>query len=95
MWRGTLRRARRKCGLQWKEGQIDLSVQDDGTGFDAERVRGLGLLGMEERVHHLGGVFSIDSQPGRGTLLRITLPVAELAADVMDENNPDIVSRRS
>lgn len=81
--------------LQWKEGEIDLTVQDDGTGFDAERVRGLGLLGMEERVHHLGGAFAVDSHAGRGTLLRIHLPVADLAADVMHETNPNPVSRRS
>lgn len=37
------------------DGEIDMSVRDDGTGFDSEKVRGLGLLGMEERVHHLGG----------------------------------------
>jgi signal transduction histidine kinase len=81
--------------LERESGQINLTVQDDGTGFDAERVRGLGLLGMEERVHHLGGVFSIDSQPGRGTILKIKLPVAELATDVIDETNSDPISRRS
>ncbi len=53
-----------------------MTVQDDGSGFDPERVRGLGLLGMEERVRHLGGTFQIDSRPGRGTLLRVTLPLA-------------------
>lgn len=79
--------------LQWEDGQINLTVQDDGTGFDAERVRGLGLLGMEERAHHLGGVFTIDSQPGRGTVLRIKLPVAVLAPDVTYETNPHPVSR--
>jgi signal transduction histidine kinase len=81
--------------LQREDGQIDLTVQDDGTGFDAERVRGLGLLGMEERVNHLGGVFTIDSQPGRGTVLSINLPVAELAPDVTYETNPHPVGRRS
>jgi signal transduction histidine kinase len=84
--------------LQWENERINLIVQDDGTGFDAERVRGLGLLGMEERVHHLGGVFTVDSHPGRGTLLTIQLPVAELSAEVRDtkyETNPHPVSRRS
>ena len=81
--------------LQRSERGIELTVQDNGTGFDAERVRGLGLLGMEERVHHLGGVFKIDSQPGRGTLLTIRLPIADLAAGVTHETNPDTVSRRS
>ena len=56
-------------------GRIQLSVKDDGTGFDTRRVRGLGLLGMEERVRHLGGGFVIDSKPGRGTLLTVELPV--------------------
>jgi len=63
----------------WQEaGQILLTVQDDGSGFDPQRVRGLGLLGMEERARHLGGAFQIDSRPGRGTLLRVTLPLAEI-----------------
>jgi len=81
--------------LQRSDQQIDLSVHDDGTGFDAERVRGLGLLGMEERVHHLGGSFNIDSQPGRGTQLRIKLPLVDLASDVTNELNTDTVGRRS
>jgi signal transduction histidine kinase len=62
------------------DGQILLTVQDDGSGFDPERVRGLGLLGMEERARHLGGSFQIDSQPGRGTLLRVTLPRRDVVA---------------
>jgi signal transduction histidine kinase len=65
-----------RISLQHVTSEIELVVQDDGTGFDAQRVRGLGLLGMEERVHHLGGTFGIDSQPGRGTLLKIMLPLA-------------------
>jgi signal transduction histidine kinase len=61
-----------------RQGKILLSVQDDGSGFDPQRVRGLGLLGMEERVRHLGGSFEIDSHPGCGTLLRVSLPLAEI-----------------
>ncbi len=81
--------------LQWEEGRIDLTVQDDGTGFDADRIKGLGLLGMEERVHHLGGIFAIDSQPGRGTAVKVQLPVAQLKNEVEYETNSDPVSRRS
>jgi signal transduction histidine kinase len=81
--------------VQRSDCGIDLTVQDDGTGFDAERVRGLGLLGMEERVRHLGGIFIIDSHPGRGTLLRINLPIADLASEAIHETNPDTVGRRS
>jgi signal transduction histidine kinase len=64
--------------VRQEAGQILLSVQDDGSGFDPARIRGLGLLGMEERVRHLGGVFHIDSRPGRGTLLRVALPLAAI-----------------
>jgi two-component system, NarL family, response regulator NreC len=44
-----------------------LSVLDDGQGFDSTHTRGLGLLGMEERVTHLGGRFQLQSEPGHGT----------------------------
>ena len=53
---------------------VSVLIQDDGHGFRPEMERGLGLVGMEERVTHLGGTFRVDSQLGRGTLLAITLP---------------------
>lgn len=56
--------------------KIFLSVEDDGHGFDAGRVRGLGLVGMEERVTHLGGAFEVRSRPGTGTKVAVELPVA-------------------
>ena len=63
--------------------RIRLSVQDDGRGFDCTHVRGLGLLGMEERVTHLGGRFHLQSEPGRGTRLQIEIPLAAQAAEAM------------
>ena len=56
---------------------IHVMIQDDGRGFKPEIERGLGLLGIEERVTNLGGALQIDSQPGRGTLLAIALPIEE------------------
>jgi signal transduction histidine kinase len=56
-------------------GRILVCVSDDGRGFDPQRVRGLGILGMEERVRRLGGVFTIDSMPGRGTTLKAEFPL--------------------
>ena len=56
--------------------QIVLTVEDDGHGFDARRVRGLGLVGMEERVHHLGGELRVKSRPGAGTTIAVMLPLA-------------------
>src|SRR5437762_11679761 len=54
---------------------ITVLIQDDGRGFRPEVERGLGLVGMQERVTHLGGSFRIDSHLGRGTLLAIALPL--------------------
>ncbi len=53
-----------------------LTIQDDGCGFDTNE-RGLGLLGIQERIANLGGAFKIDSQPGGGTLLAASLPLQE------------------
>ena len=55
--------------------KILVCVSDDGHGFDPQRVRGLGILGMEERVRHLGGLFTIDSKPGSGTTLKAEFPL--------------------
>jgi signal transduction histidine kinase len=65
-----------KVVVEQQPSRILLTVEDDGRGFDARRVRGLGLVGMEERVHHLGGAFEIDSRPGAGTKLSVELPLA-------------------
>jgi signal transduction histidine kinase len=56
---------------------LSVMVQDDGIGFEPRREKGLGLLGMEERVARLGGAFSIESQPGHGTVLSIHFPLAK------------------
>ena len=58
--------------------KILVCVFDDGRGFDPQRVRGLGILGMEERVRRLGGMFTIDSKPGGGTTLKAEFPLFPL-----------------
>jgi signal transduction histidine kinase len=55
---------------------LSVTVQDDGIGFDPAREKGMGLLGMEERVERLGGQFSIESKSGKGTVLSIHFPLA-------------------
>lgn len=67
-----------KCAtvsVRQEGGSIFLSVEDDGSGFDAAKMRGLGILGMEERVRQLGGQFEIRSAPGKGTELHARLPI--------------------
>jgi signal transduction histidine kinase len=64
--------------LEDSNGQVALTVEDDGVGFDAHAgvVYGLGLLGLTERVRELSGNIAIESQPGKGTKLAVTLPVS-------------------
>lgn len=61
---------------------LSVSVQDDGVGFDPAHNKGLGLLGMMERVSVLGGRFHIESQPGRGTIVSTYFPLEK------DQNKP-------
>ena len=66
-----------KITVDQEPGHLELSVEDDGKGFDAREERGMGLLGMQERVSYLGGSLTVDSAPGRGTVLRVALPLAQ------------------
>ncbi|HEU4886237.1 MAG TPA: sensor histidine kinase [Thermoanaerobaculia bacterium] len=54
---------------------LELLVSDDGAGIDPARTRGVGLLGIEERVRELHGAFRIASREPHGTELHVTLPV--------------------
>ncbi len=63
--------------LRRKEDQLLLEIHDDGHGFAPEREKGVGLLGMEERVKHLHGSFHVESIPGEGTSIRAELPLSE------------------
>jgi signal transduction histidine kinase len=61
--------------VRQERDQLSLRIEDDGRGFDHRRVRGLGLVGMSERVAHLRGKCEIESAPSRGTSIRIELPL--------------------
>lgn len=61
--------------VQQQRDRLLLSIHDDGQGFDVVHTKGLGLLGIQERVTRLGGTFHIDSQLGGGTTLSAELPV--------------------
>ncbi len=56
------------------EGNLQLTIEDNGRGFVPGRDKGLGILGMEERVRHLNGALSIRSEPGAGTAVQVILP---------------------
>ena len=57
------------------ETTIELTIRDDGAGFDPERkTDGFGVLGMRERAELLHGTLEVDSSPGEGTVVRASLP---------------------
>jgi signal transduction histidine kinase len=62
--------------MQGNKESVCLSIRDDGLGFDTRCARGLGLIGIEERVKELGGSLAVRSWPNRGTLLRVEIPLA-------------------
>jgi signal transduction histidine kinase len=66
--------------VEQRPDRLLLSIQDDGKGFQPLQEKGMGLIGMQERVSHLGGSFAVNSEPGHGAELKITLPLAESAA---------------
>jgi len=57
-------------------GRLTLQVADDGCGFELDRVddeHHFGLKGMRERAEMIGGVLTVESQPGRGTKIQLVV----------------------
>ena len=63
--------------LQGRATALSLTIADNGVGFDVDEAmgRGLGLISMSERVDAVGGTLEIESKPGAGTRLAVTVPV--------------------
>jgi signal transduction histidine kinase len=67
--------------LRLQDGTLVVLVEDNGTGFqptealDRRDGHGAGLLGMQERAALIGGTLRVDSGPGRGTRVRLTVPL--------------------
>lgn len=68
-----------KVTVRQSEKSIRVEVTDDGRGFQPEHTRGMGILGMEERVRRLGGTLSIESSPGHGASVIAELPLPHAA----------------
>lgn len=71
--------SRARITLTRSDGHVVAEVEDDGRGFDLEGPvealnGGLGLVGMKERAHIVGGKLEIDTEPGRGTRVRVRIP---------------------
>jgi signal transduction histidine kinase len=58
-----------------ERNSVVVEIIDDGKGFQPERTRGMGILGMEERVRQLLGELVLRSTPGKGTTVHAELPI--------------------
>ncbi len=68
-----------------RDHSLRVSIRDDGTGFDpAAATDGFGLVGMRERVELLGGELTIESAPGSGTRIAVSLPAVH-----RDQESPE------
>jgi signal transduction histidine kinase len=73
--------ARVSVTLERAGAQLELTVADDGVGFDSEeQLAGMGLYSMRDRIGAVGGEVSIASRPGAGTTVRVFVPVPADAA---------------
>jgi two-component system sensor histidine kinase DegS len=68
--------------VEFDEGRVRIMVEDDGQGFELPGRTGdlattgkLGLIGMHERAHLLGGTLTVRSEPGKGTTVTVDVPV--------------------
>ena len=59
------------------ERELALSVHDDGRGIDPAAPAGFGLRGMQERVQGLGGSCKVETASGRGTCIRVVIPLRD------------------
>ncbi len=76
--------------LTYSHPSVIFIIKDDGVGFEQTAMPslagpgrgGIGLIGMRERVASVGGVIDIRSSPGKGTVIRAELPVAQASDEV-------------
>jgi signal transduction histidine kinase len=72
--------------LHSAEQALHIEIRDDGQGFDTAIVRaGMGLTNLHERAQELHGRVEVSSQPGRGTTVRISLPLLEALRNPTEE----------
>ena len=68
--------------LVFQPQEITMRIEDSGTGFNPVQSfappRGWGLAGMRERVESVGGQLSIESEPGKGTIVEVAVPVFDI-----------------
>ncbi|KKK97906.1 hypothetical protein LCGC14_2648070, partial [marine sediment metagenome] len=83
--------------LEVSNSRLHAVVEDDGQGFDLAEIqrnesdgRGMGLLGMQERMQLLGGTLHIETTLGQGTQVCMDLPIDPLPAEGLTEAGGDV-----
>jgi two-component system sensor histidine kinase UhpB len=85
--------------LSFNENCLKLTIKDDGRGFDPSQAlspdstqerTAWGLLGIQERVAIVGGACFIISEPGKGTVIHVSVPASYREVDTHGQNTPDI-----
>ena len=78
--------------LKRRGDNLHLEIEDDGVGFNVEQVQAnyekrgsLGMVNLYERAELVNGILKIDSQPGRGTRILVTIPVTIEAAEKLHQ----------
>ena len=69
--------------ITYSEDWLNLTVEDDGKGFDPNNVaedKGMGLKSIAFRTQYIGGEYEIDSRPEMGTLVSINVPLKSLVS---------------
>jgi signal transduction histidine kinase len=83
-----------RIALEVRKHQVTMEIADDGVGFatstsaDGEPAASSGLLSMRERAEFAGGSLRVDSSPGRGTRLSVSIPVSRASKDTRHGTQP-------
>jgi PAS domain S-box-containing protein len=91
-----------KLTLRMIDKQVTITIQDDGKGFDPYTLPdkkaqkgGFGLFNIRERLHHLHGSISIESQVGKGTMITLRVPFSTQTNEKENDENQNHPYRRS
>ena len=80
--------SRARVTLGTAGGEAWVEVEDDGRGFEPGETAGMGLVGMRERAHALGGTLEVDGERGEGTRVLLRVPLPALMNDTEYSNAP-------
>jgi signal transduction histidine kinase len=76
----------------WRsDGQLFVTVSDDGIGFlidGSRKEHSLGLMGIEERIDALGGIFFIKNNPERGIMIMVSIPLLQAPMTIATATGP-------